>query len=248
MEERMIKIIINKCLNKFGYGIHKVHKDTVLANEFSMEGALFRCKKRRLEINTVIDVGASDGRWSRLCMKYFPNAQYLLFEPQEPHIQGLDKLMNEKKNVEYISAAAGNRNGVIFFDNSDLFGGLASESPFKQNCIQVPIARIDDEIAKRKLKPPFLIKLDTHGYEIPVLEGAMQSLNNTELLIVETYNFKLTKTSLKYYQMCDYLDRNGFSSIEMVDFMLRGKDKSFWQMDIFFIPSIRDEFSSNSYI
>jgi len=39
----------------------------------------------------------------------------------------------------------------------------------------------------------------------------------------------------------------GFSSIEMVDSMLRLFDKSFWQMDTFFIPSNSKEFNYRGY-
>lgn len=94
-------------------------------DSLTMEGAIQRCVERGLEINTVIDVGASNGSWSRICMKYLPNAQYLLIEAQEPHLDGLVKFKSEFKNSDYILAAAGNREGTIYFDNSGLFGGLA---------------------------------------------------------------------------------------------------------------------------
>ena len=92
-----------------------------------------------------------------------------------------------------------------------------------------------------------MIKLDTHGFEIPILEGASETLKSTELLIIETYNYQLTPDSLKYFQICEYLSQLGFSSIEMVDHALRSYDYSFWQMDTFFIPSSRKEFSYNAF-
>ncbi len=35
------------------------------------------------EVTTVIDVGASNGSWTRLALKGWPNAQYLLVEAQQ---------------------------------------------------------------------------------------------------------------------------------------------------------------------
>jgi FkbM family methyltransferase len=247
MDKSLIKKIIKKCLNKFGIKISKVGTENSLANEFSMEGALYRCKTRGLQINTVIDIGASDGRWSRMCLNYLPKSKYLLFEPQEPHKAGLEKLKEDCDNIEYITAAAGNREGKIYFENGNLLGGLVSETFFEGNCIEVPVTTIDIEVSKRGLKPPYLIKLDTHGFEIPIMEGAKQTIKQAGLIIIETYNFKLTKDSLKYYQMCSYMENLGFSSVEMVDLMLRRLDSSFWQMDTFFIPSGRNEFKNNSY-
>lgn len=215
---------------------------------FTMEAAISRCVSRGLTVNTVIDVGASNGCWSEQCIKQLPKADYLLIEAQEPHKKELKKFTASHKSAEFIIAAAGNRQGKIYFDNGDLFAGLASELPLATNCIEVPVTTIDFEIKKRKLSPPFCIKLDTHGFEVPILEGAKETLKQTNLVIIETYNYQLTKDSLKYYQMNEYMERLGFSSIEVVDFMLRKKDHSFWQMDTFYIPSNRNEFNSNAYL
>jgi len=242
----MIKQILSVGLKKIGYKIQKISRHDDF-NPFTMEGALQRCTDRGLNVNTVIDVGASDGRWSKICMKYLPNARYILIEAQEAHRKGLELFKSENNNVEYILAAAGNKNGLIYFDNSGLFGGLASETPFENNCIEIPVITIDEEIKRLNLQPPYLIKLDTHGYEKAILDGAIETLKNAELIIVETYNYQLTNDSLKYYELSEFMSKLGFSSIEMVDLLLREYDCSLWQMDTFYIPTKRKEFSHNSY-
>jgi FkbM family methyltransferase len=240
----MIKKIIQNGFKKIGYRIQKIDQSKL---DLTMAGGLQRCLDRGLNVNTIIDVGASNSSWSRMCMEYYPNAKYLMIEAQDAHKNDLEKLKTENNNVDYVLAAAGNREGTIYFDNESLFGGLASETPFEKNCIEVPVTSIDKEIKKRNLKPPFLIKLDTHGFEVPILEGAQDALKQAELVIIETYNFQLNNDSLKYYQMCKYMEDLGFSSIEMVDSMLRLFDKSFWQMDTFFIPSNSKEFNYRGY-
>ena len=213
-------------------------------NDLTMEGAISRCAERGLKINTVIDVGASNGSWSRICMKYFPDAYYLLIEAQEPHLPGLIQFKTEFKNSDYVLAAAGNRIGEIYFDNSGLFGGLASETPFENNCIVVPVITINNQIKERNLPPPYLIKLDTHGFEIPILEGSSEYIKDTNLFIIETYNYSLTP---KYYEISKYMEEKGFQTIEIADILLRKKDNSFWQMDTFYIPSNSKEFSYKRY-
>lgn len=245
----MLKSVIQKAVNKLGYKILKVntvnHEDEL--SEFTMQKALSRCIQRGLNINTVIDVGASDGRWSRMCMYYFPNAYYFLIEANPAHVKNLENFICENKNSEYILAAAANKEGTLYFDNSDIFGGLASEIPFADNCIIVNSCTLDKEIEKRKLLPPFLIKMDTHGFEKEIIEGALNIINLSNLIIVETYNYQLTSNSLKYFQLCKYMEELGFSSIELVDFMLRDYDNTFWQMDTFYIPSSSKEFKYNCY-
>ena len=49
--------------------------------------------------------------------------------------------------------------------------------------------------AQYSLPGPHLIKLDTHGYEVPILCGATETLRNTNLLVIETYNFRLIEAA-----------------------------------------------------
>ncbi|MCC6721700.1 MAG: FkbM family methyltransferase [Bacteroidia bacterium] len=228
----MFKKLIKLGLKKLGYKL--VYDRT---NDFSMHESLRRCIGRGIKVNTVIDVGASNGSWSKNCMEILPEANYLLIEAQEPHRKNLQRSKKENSNVEFIIAAAGAKEGSIYFDNSELFGGVASETPFEKNCIEVSAITIDKEIERRKLNPPFLIKLDTHGFEVPIIEGAMESIKQTELLIIETYNYKITEGSLQYFQMCSFMDQLGFSTIEIADLLLTENDNSLWQMDTFFVPS-----------
>jgi len=209
-------------------------------------GALSRCKERGIKFKTVIDVGASDGRWSVECSSFFPGANYLMIEAQIEHEKLLRKLVDRKSNFDYTIAAGGDETGKIYFDADDLFGGVASKEP-AAGFVEVKMTTIDVEVKNRKLQPPYLIKLDTHGFEIPILKGATDTLKQSSLVIIECYNYRIAVDSLKYFEMCEYMDKNGFSSIEMVDVMLRKHDASLWQMDIFFIPSSSREFTYSSF-
>ncbi len=245
----MIKRVIKNLLRKKGYQLKKIEKKPIYMTKtkFSMEEGFKRCLRRDLKINTVIDIGASDGRWSELCMKYYPHAHYLLIEAQSGHLEGLKACKERSSNLDFILAAAGREEGTVYFDNSNLFGGLASETPLAVECIEVPVISIDEEITKRKLKGPYLLKLDTHGFEIPILEGAKEVIQAAELIIIEVYNFQLTNDSLKFWEMCSYMEKLGFSPVELVDLMLRKNDEAFWQMDIFFIRSDSPLFLNNNY-
>ena len=201
-----------------------------------MKKALERLVVHKFDIATVIDVGASDGRWSIECMNSFPNARYHLIEAQKGHLKSLKKFEEDYQNGSYVLAAAGDKIGTVYFNNDNLFGGIASKNRIK-NGIEVPVVTIDYEVEKHRLKPPYLIKLDTHGFEVPILEGSQDVLKNTEVVIIETYNFKITPNSLKYWEMCSYMDTLGFAPIENVDLMLRVYDNAFWQMDTIFVKT-----------
>lgn len=235
---------INTKLRKLGYEIRTFNKNVP---NFSMQSAISRRSKSGLSINTVIDIGASNGSWSHITKEYFPKAFYLLIEANKYHESELIKFKYENQNVEYIIAAAGNSIGEIFFDAEDPFGGVASYSVENSNYITVPVTTIDHEVFERELVPPFCIKLDTHGFEVPILEGAKQTLKNTNLLVIETYNFKLNPECLRFWEMCDYLENLGFLPIDLCGPLLRPKDSAFWQMDLLFIRNTSKEFLINKY-
>jgi hypothetical protein len=159
----------------------------------------------------------------------------------------LKKIKAMLPNVDYIISAAGDCNGTIYFDAGDLFGGVASHSPLVSNCVAVPMFSIDSLVNDKKLQPPFMLKLDTHGFEVPILEGARETLKNTALIVVEVYNFKLNGEALRFHEFCNYLESKGFSCIDIADPMHRPKDQAFWQMDMFFVSSSNKEFESNTY-
>ncbi|MEP2934943.1 MAG: FkbM family methyltransferase [Gilvibacter sp.] len=242
----MIKKILKKVVARLGYRLEPLHS-TPPKNWFTMERALHRASNLFPNIATVIDVGASDGRWSRECMRSFKDAAYLLVEAQEAHLAGLNKFKSEFAHGDYVMAVAGATDGTILFDDSELFGGQAYSEGEGKNLKELPQISLDKEIERRALAGPYILKLDTHGFEVPILEGANRLLSDTELLIVESYNFKLTDTSLRYWEMCQYLDKLGFAPIENVDLMLREKDHVFWQMDTFFIKKNHSIFEYNKY-
>ncbi|MAP55644.1 FkbM family methyltransferase [Altibacter sp.] len=236
-----MKKLVKKILRKAGYKVSKIEprppqkKVVSRGNPFSTREALQRCKQRNLPIQTVIDVGASDGRWSAECMAAYPDAHYFLVEAQQEHLHGLQQFAATHANASFVLAAAGKANGTIYFNNAELFGGIASETPFDEHSIEVPVISLDSEIEKRGLQPPFLLKLDTHGFEVPILEGAEQVISQANLIIIEAYNFNIESNSLCFWELCDYMQKLGFRPLEVVDLMAREYDGAFWQMDIFFI-------------
>jgi FkbM family methyltransferase len=240
----MIKGLVKKIFHKAGFEVTPVHE---WSTNLTMAGALARCAKRGTKFESVVDVGASNGSWTLQCMKHFPNAKYLLVEAQEPHRASLEKFCATHPNAAFVVAAAGNSEGKIYFDATDLFGGLASETPLEGPSIEVPVITIDQELKRRNLRGPYAMKLDTHGFEVPILQGASNALKNASLVIIETYNFQVTATSLRYFEMCAYMKDLGFLPIETVDIMRRERDGSLWQMDTFFIPTTSEEFKSNTF-
>lgn len=235
--------IINNLLEKIDLKLIRRSRTSIESG-----AALKRISSRDIEINTIIDIGASDGRWSKEAMQYYPNVSYLLIEANPLHEEKLKQFKATHKNVDYILAAAGDTEGKAFFCNEDLFGGLASHGPSATGkCIESSMTTVDAEVGKNNLKPPFLIKMDTHGFEVPIIEGAKKSLEKTNYLILETYNFKVAQKSLLFYEMCSYLEEKGFRPVDIYGPGFRPKDNFWWQIDFIYARSDIKELSDNTF-
>ena len=216
----------------------------------AMLGGLARAHLQNIPIATVIDIGASDGHWTWDCLAAFPNARYLLIEALEQHRAKLQKLCAKYKNIEYVIAAAGAHVGQAhLYATDDPYSGIVSTVAFRERDTIVPMTTVDTQVAQRNLAPPYLLKLDTHGFELPIFDGATQTLKQTELIIVEAYNFEMAHAdkSLRFHQLCAEMEARGFRCADLVDPMYRPKDYFLWQMDLFFRPASTAEFQYKSY-
>ena len=163
---RPVNRLIQKILGIFGLALIRTQpvENRSIINRSTMRGAMRALAQRGYQINTIIDIGASDGRWTLDAMEFFPHSQYLLVEAQGFHEKNLKTFTKTHPNAQYVLAAAGDKVGKIYFDAGDPFGGQASHTPFAVNNVELPVTTLDYEVATRKLVGPFLIKFDTFCY------------------------------------------------------------------------------------
>ena len=242
--QAIIKNNIKRLLASRGFALTRVPS---MQNYITMQAGLKAIADRKQPLNTVIDIGASDGRWAAQMMEYYPSCHYLLVEALALHEKALKRFCQRHPNAEYVIAAAGNTLGDIHFDASDPFGGHASYTPFDSSNVVVPMTTIDELVRLKGLEGPFLVKLDTHGFEVPILEGSTETLKETEAIVIECYNFHISPESLLFYEMCAYLKEYGFRCIDLVDPLHRPYDHTFWQMDLIFVRNDRPEFDYTKY-
>lgn len=217
-------------------------------DHMTQRASFARIAARNLGINSVVDVGASDGHWSIAAEEFWPNARYHLIEAYDHWRPALDSLTARKSNYSYSLAAAGARDGgLIPFTNSkaDPFGGVAGPGATSGDHWTVPAISIDAEVERLKLRPPYLVKLDTHGFEREILEGASQTLRRTNLLINEFYNFHSEER--RWPQMVMLVESMGFRCVDLIEPLWRS-DGVLWQMDFAFIRRDRPEFLSEGFI
>lgn len=260
MVSRFMKKLVHAYLNHSGMhhvtswletkGLKVCRKEDAL----TMEHALRRHAAE--PVGTVIDVGASDGRWSLLALKAFPHARYLLVEAMaDVHGRALQEFTQRHPQAEAVLAAAGDKTGTVSFTTGGAFGGAASTGqadasaePSGQNTVTVPMTTLDAEVSRRGLPGPFLVKLDTHGAELPILAGATETLRHASLVVIEAYNFQPgIAAGVRFPELCRRMEESGFRCLDLVEPQHRPLDGALWQMDLFFAPASHAAFQNEHY-
>lgn len=155
-----------------------------------------RLKDMGLVPRTIIDVGASNGMFSR-CMCYvYPDAEIHAFEPLDRSFSELLRLGQETSRVHCYHHALGAENAdALLLDNEYEYSTSLLEMedlhklafPHTQRSAprKTTVRRLDDVLAGEELRPPILVKIDVQGYEGHVLEGAPSMLRRVDYLVCE---------------------------------------------------------------
>ena len=242
------KAILSSLNQLFGLRGLELRSRVRIEDDCSMDAALRRAGARLPKIGTVIDVGAASGKWTQRARPHFPDARFHLIEPLRERVPELEALRAADRRVNFVSAAAGSQPGETTFNvTADLDGSGVAEVPGSTNRT-VAVTTIDREVSERQLPGPYFIKLDTHGYEVPILEGAYGTLCHTSLLMIEVYNFELADGCLRFPQLCTWLEKPfGFLPCDVVEPIRRPGDLVLWQMDIVFARMDAPFFSRKTY-
>ena len=144
------------------------------------------------KIKNVFDIGANKGRWTALYEPKMSTANFFLFEANPKHTRppGLaakNKWFNvvlsnaETTEVEFYTAANNKLPGTgdsYYKEQTHIYNGC--------NSIKLKTITLDAIVIEQSLPQPQLIKLDTQGSELDILNGAKTVLKNTDVVVIET--------------------------------------------------------------
>ena len=224
----------------------ETHGEEAALAALSHTHALRRIHGRGVPVGTIIDVGASNGSWSKMATQIWPDAGAHMIEGYDHWEFSLDALAARRPNFSYTMAAAGAEIGTAYFamNSDDPLGGYTSNSGDRL-ARSVRTVTIDSEVARLQVKPPYLIKLDTHGAERQILAGAQTTLAQTSVLVIEVYNF--STEAQRFPAITALAESYGFHCIDIGEPLFRPHDHAFWQIDLFFVRSDRPEALHQGY-
>jgi len=138
------------------------------------------------EIN-VLDIGANVGIFALYASKWAERVNIHCFEPN-PQVHPLLE-MNTKNlgNVYLKYHALGNSNGELVLNQHPVNTGQTSTTLTFENGkkVNVPVLHSGEVISRLKLNTIDVVKIDTEGAEIQILEGLKDHIPNIKILMAE---------------------------------------------------------------
>jgi FkbM family methyltransferase len=145
------------------------------------------------QINSVFDVGANDGATSKAALSYFPNARIFAFEPHPVTFANLQKNISQP-SFHAFNIAFGDESSeaVLYSYDNDKLNSLVPDARYairfgqKGRPISISVSTIDAFCATYFDATIDVLKVDTEGFDLSVLKGAVQKLTRREVRFVYT--------------------------------------------------------------
>ena len=144
-------------------------------------------KRTNCPIYTALDIGANIGEVSKNLLQYFPNSSVHAFEPIQENFSHLDKI--DSPRLTKNNLAVGNYDGevkIYLNSHSGLHSPLVVEDQDKFQIVKQ--CKLDTYCQNQGLERLGIVKIDTEGGDLLVLEGLQKYLENktVDFLILET--------------------------------------------------------------
>ena len=229
---------LNRILGKFDFQVRR--KSYTAYSEF-----LERLAISGIPINVIWDVGAFKGEWTKETRKYFPNTQFIMFEPNTQHNEYLNKV-----NVEYHNIVLGKMDGEVTFyshggTGDSIYPEFDETLQSRSESKKMECRTVDSIVnSSESIPAPNFLKLDVQGAEIDVLMGATKTIKSINVILLECPIVNYNWGSPNIHDYLDFMFVNNFVPFFVTE--VHRLQQILTQIDLAFISEKQFESHINS--
>lgn len=197
-------------------------------------------------INQIVDIGANRGQYAQSLRELGYSGEIICFEPLSGAYSALKSWADIDGNVVAINSAVGDFDGEVDFNvaanstSSSVLEMLPSHTEAAPHSKierkeRVSITRLDSVFEKYcDEKNNILLKIDTQGFEMSVLNGALDSLNKIKAIQIEMSFVPLYQGQALFPEVYSWLDSKGFQMVDVHPMFINPDTGEVLQVDGFF--------------
>lgn len=176
-------------------------------------GANLDALRKIVDINSILDIGAAHGHFSKFALRYWPNAKVTAIEcnPIDKHF-----LDSTNWNVHYACLGEKECKKTFYINPVEPHGG--GSSFYKENTTHFdnPSEYEKDIVTLDSLEllPHDLIKIDTQGTELDILKGGEKTVKEARFLLLELSFVKFNEGGCLIDDVLEYTRSLGFRMID----------------------------------
>jgi FkbM family methyltransferase len=187
----------------------------------------------------IVDVGANRGGWTRTALRYFPNACYSLFEPQQELLQDTDLVKNSKVRIHFCGAGPVTSTMKLSKhqrDDSFSFALTPEQAQDRgREQIDAPVVALDEFLPQLGLPSVDILKIDAEGWDLEVLKGAEKTVAHAGVVLLEAAVMNKSFGNTMERVIREMSARN-FVVFDITDLNRTQKDNALWLVEIAFVP------------
>jgi FkbM family methyltransferase len=184
-----VKALIQSILRPFGLRLSRLRNER--GPDYGASVLFSTLKRFGFSPHLVFDIGANHGHWTRAALKYFPEAQYVLIEPQDHLKACVQDLIDSGHKIRWVNAGVADRCGMLPFyvagrDDSSTFLPPDNKSQTAlASDFMVPVETLDAILSKYDLPVPDMVKIDAEGFDLKIMQGASRLVGKTDVFLLE---------------------------------------------------------------
>lgn len=184
----------------------------------------------------IIDIGAYEGDWSKEMNKIFPSADILMIEGQTEKEPILESVCKSVPQFAYQIALLGATQQEVIFNKYETASSVLSENNITNAEIETrKLTTLDTIMAQKPIEGSVLLKIDTQGYELEILKGAVQLLQKADVVLLEVSLLNIYINSPLVDEVMVFMKEKGFYLYDICSMIRRPLDGALYQSDFIFV-------------